>query len=544
MDTHGSVLIGAQRPAYWTAPDRHRDRDNDCAKCQDPDYTGGCGNQVAEEVLDWASNYWTLDDWQLWSLTEGLGVKSDRRWSATTCCEILPRQNGKGTILEVRELAGLFVLGEKEVTHTAHLFSTGIKHFKRCVEIVENNNDLMKWVKKPGGIIRSHGFEAIVLKSKPTLIFGPANTQVTKSYERMLQFIARNDRQGRGFTGNCLVFDESMFLTAEQIGAARPALRAVANHQIWIMGSAGTKDSVEEARYYERILRGDNQIFGAMWGGVKLHKPECPRDRQHGRETNDFVVNCTLHDDRDDPKVWARSNPAMGIRVEQDTFEQEITDLDFTEFNREILNVGEWPEHGEHWSIVDKDQWEFLTLSSLGTVPPIVVAVDVDEDSRTAAICAAWMSGDNKRIVVYNPQGCVQEGTDWVIPKLTALYKGEWKVAKIVVPKDGPAAGLGDSIELKFRDRVIRPGPSDQAAALAFFTQQVNANVIGHASRAKNGAMYEALGTAEVRIVGDAGKTVKRKDATVPVSPASTAILSAWAFNKFRKNYNLANSIA
>jgi hypothetical protein len=34
---------------------------------------------------------------------------------------VVPRQNGKGTILEARELAGLFLFGES-ILHTSHEF--------------------------------------------------------------------------------------------------------------------------------------------------------------------------------------------------------------------------------------------------------------------------------------------------------------------------------------------------------------------------------------------------------------------------------------
>jgi hypothetical protein len=538
------ILLGAQRPALWTAPPRHREKQSDCKRCDDQDYRGGCGNFVSEEVLDWARNYWPMDDWQEWSLTEGMGVKPNRRWTARESCVIVPRQNGKNTILEVRELGGLFVLGEKKIIHTAHQFSTAAEQFARCLEIIDNNADLSKWLK--GNPSKTHGMESITLRAKPTLIFGPGNSQVRASFDRKLEFHARTGKKSRGFTCNCLVYDEAMYLTAEQIGASRPTLRAVANHQIWLAGSAGLKDSMELATYHERILEDEQTLFGAEWGGLVMHKPECPRDKVNGRRTNDYVVGCTLHDDRDSPLSWAKSNPAYGVRIERETFENEIVAMrDQVEFNRELLNVGEWPDKDAAWSIVDRDQWEFLTVPSLGTVPPIVLAVDVDEDGRTAAICAAWCTGGKTdyRVIVYNPADCIFEGTDGVLSKLKELYKGEYRVVAIVVPKEGPAAGIGDDIEKLYRDKVIRPGPSDQAAAFAFFTQKVKENVIGHAPKAKAEALYEALGSAETRIVGDAGKTVKRADARVPVSPASTAILAAWMINKKRRGYNLANSI-
>lgn len=516
--------------------------------CRDDDYTGGCGNHVAEEVLDWSSHYWTLDDWQEWYLTEMLGVKPSRRWAATTSCIIVPRQNGKGTILEVRELAGIFLLGEAEVTHTAHLFSTARKHFLRCLQIIDTNPDLAKWTKKPN---MTHGQEAIIVQrpKAPTTIFGPNGTMVQESREKLLQFLSRNGKQGRGFTSNCLVYDESMFLRSEDVGASRPALRAVANHQIIIAGSAGNKDSMEEAKFFNRIMDDERTLVGAYWGGVVLHNAKCPRDRNLGRPTNDFVVNCTEHDDRDDPKVWARSNPAMGIRVEQDSFEGEILDLDMTEFNREILNVGEWPLKEAPWRVVDRELWGSLVTPNAGTVAPVTLGIEVDEDGKAAAIGAAWYSGEGRKrqLVVSNPKGCVLSGTDGLVEQLAKIVgfikKNFGPVMAIVVPKDGPAAGVGDEIEKTYRDKVVRATSQDQATAFAFFTQQVTEQGIWHRSESEAPDLYKALGSADTRTVGDAGKTLQRRDAAKPVSPASSVILASWILNKKRGNYNPLNSI-
>ena len=548
MDTQGAVLVGDQRPAYWTAPPRHRDKQDGCRVCRDDYYRGGCGNHVAEEVLEWASGYWTLDDWQQWYLTEGLGVKPTRRWAATTTCIIVPRQNGKGTILEVRELAGIFLLGEAEVTHTAHLFPTARKHFLRCLHIIDSNSDLSKWTKKPN---MTHGQEAIVVQrpKAPTTIFGPNGTMVQESREKLLQFISRNGKQGRGFTSNCLVYDESMFLRSEDIGATRPSLRAVANHQIWIAGSAGTKDSMEEAKFFNRIVDDERTLAGAYWGGVVLHNAKCPRDRSRGRPTNDFVVDCTDHDDRDDPEVWARSNPGMGIRVEKESFDSEILDLEFTEFNREILNVGEWPLKDDPWKIVDRELWDSLVTQNAGTVAPVALGVEVDEDGKAAAIGAAWYSGEgkNKKLVVSNPKDCVLNGTEGLVPQLAKIYnfirKNFGPVIAIAVPKDGPAAGIGDELEKTYRDKIVRATSQDQATAFAFFTQQITEKHINHRSEADAPDLYKALGSAETRTVGDAGKTFQRRDAMKPVSPVSSVSLAAWILNKKRSNYDPLKSI-
>ena len=63
-----------------------------------------------------------LDDWQRFALECALGEDRDGRWAAFEVGLVVPRQNGKGSILEARELAGLFLFGEQLILHSAHEF--------------------------------------------------------------------------------------------------------------------------------------------------------------------------------------------------------------------------------------------------------------------------------------------------------------------------------------------------------------------------------------------------------------------------------------
>ena len=65
-----------------------------------------------------------LDPWQQMVLRDSMGIKSGGKWSAPQVGLLVPRQNGKGAILEARELFGMFVLGEALIIHSAHRFDT------------------------------------------------------------------------------------------------------------------------------------------------------------------------------------------------------------------------------------------------------------------------------------------------------------------------------------------------------------------------------------------------------------------------------------
>ena len=67
-----------------------------------------------------------LDPWQRYVLDVALRVRPDDRWAAFEVALIVARQNGKGAVLEARELAGLFLdlPDEKLILHSAHEFKT------------------------------------------------------------------------------------------------------------------------------------------------------------------------------------------------------------------------------------------------------------------------------------------------------------------------------------------------------------------------------------------------------------------------------------
>jgi hypothetical protein len=232
------VLHGSQQPRFWTAPPRHRVKDPNCKSCDAEGYQGGCGNFAAEELLDqWAPHYgYDLDPWQRWWLTEACGVQPDGRWAAFEVAGICSRQNGKNTNLEVRELGGLFLFGEAMIIHTAHEFKAAAEHFRRVRDTIASYDDLSRRVKR---VMTSHGDEAIELRPAPTLIFGPGGKRIRRNVGGRLRFLARSRGSGRSFTADCVVYDESMFLSDEQVGASMPTMSAVSNPQMIYTASAG-----------------------------------------------------------------------------------------------------------------------------------------------------------------------------------------------------------------------------------------------------------------------------------------------------------------
>ena len=191
-----------------------------------------------------------LDPWQEFVLTESLGENGtglNRKWAARQVGLVVPRQNGKGSILEARELFGLFLEPrEKLILHSAHEFKTASEAFLRIKACIDHSDDLTRKVSR---MRTSHGDEGIELLDGSRL-----------------RFVARSTGSGRGFTGDCIILDEAFNLSKAAVDALIPTLNARPNPQIWYTSSAGMLNSEELRRV--RIL-GDAAKVSACstWSG-------------------------------------------------------------------------------------------------------------------------------------------------------------------------------------------------------------------------------------------------------------------------------------
>jgi hypothetical protein len=548
-----SDLRGSQMPRLWTAPPRHIEPEEGCSSCaRTHRKEAGCGNTLGLDALDWAKGVgYTLFDWQKWQLVNALGTKPDGMFSAMEVALIVSRQNGKGTCLEVRELFGMFGLRERLIIHTAHELKTAKEHFLRCVSVIDANPGLSRRLK--GKPRLTNGQESIETKAEPTLIMGSDGKRIRKREGTRMMFVARSRGSARGFTADLLVYDEAMILSTESVGASLPTLSTRENPQIWFTGSAGLEDSFQLAKSRSRIVKDEKTLFGAEWS-INPHKETCPKDRELGRAANHFVHNCPdpTHDDRDDPRSWAKANPTFGKRPQGLISGEYIRDMEFysmddVEFDRERLSVGQWPIEDEAWAVIPEDLWETLTVAVKERGKQCALAVDVDKSTMNATVSFAHYTGG--KIVVENMKG--QPGTEWVVDKMKD-WDRKYKPLAVIVPRSGAAAGLGDDIEKcwpdnpKWGTKVIRATVSDEAAAYSWFVQQCKSESkpIGHRAREKAERMYSAIGNADTRDVGDGGKALSRNNSGADISPITSAILAGWGLNRKRRNYDPVRSIA
>ncbi len=374
-----------------------------------------------------------LDDWQqymlrLSSLTSDekfwnpYTERTENKWAAKEVGVMISRQNGKGSLLEARELSGLFIFGERLIIHSAHQFDTSQEAFARILMLIESTPDLDREVYR---VSRSHGEEGIEIKGRP----GQPNPR--------LRFRTRTKGGGRGFTADCIVFDEAMYLAALQVSAILPTVSARPNPQIWYTGSAGNRESTQFGRIRSRALKGgDPSLVYGEWS-----IDPC---------TMFCLPDCDEHDDPDDPKSWAKANAGMGIRISHDAIAMERRSMDQESFNQERLGIGDWPVEGEGWVIIPQEAWEAQCDPRSLVVGKFALSIDTAPDGAWSCIAAAGAASEGGLVHVevtgredlldYRP------GYRWVVPRVLEVWKAQ-KPHCVVVDPASPAGALIDELE-------------------------------------------------------------------------------------------------
>jgi hypothetical protein len=386
------VLLGSQMPRIRSVPS----------------WTVSAGDEAVELA---AHAGLILDPWQRLVLVEGLGARADGQWAAFQVALEVSRQNGKGAILEARELAGLFLLGERLIIHTAHEFATSLEAFRRVLELIESTPDLDRRVLR---VMRSNQERGVEIKSGQRLLFK-----------------ARSRGGGRGFSGDCVILDEAFELPVAAHGALLPTVSARPNPQVWYASSAVNQrvhpHGVVLSQLRSRALAGGDPSLCYLGWSVD--------DDAYAADPQAASV---------DPRMWAVANPGMGIRITPEYIADEQRGMDAVTFATERLGVGDWPDPDEDVSqVIPRETWDGLADMDSQIDGPIAFAFDVNPERSYAAIGAAGRRKDGrKHLEVIDHKA----GTRWVVPELLRLVD-RWSPCVIVVDGNGPASSLLAEIE-------------------------------------------------------------------------------------------------
>lgn len=435
--------------------------------------------------------------WQSLVIEGATGERADSKWAAKRVGANVPRQNGKGGVLEIIELTWLFkwsleimdkTPGPPLAIHSAHEFVTSQKHSLRVWSLVERTPELLQQVKRQR-MIGAHGQEAIKLNDG-----------------RSLEFRSRTKAAGRGFSCDLLVLDEAMFLGEEELGAILPTLRARPNPQIWYTGSAVDQDVHKQGFVFTRLrldaIEGKPDLAYFEWSLPYDHPDEIPEDEFDSEES-----------------MW-RSNPAYGELIHREHFLMELEALDRRTAAVELYGVGDYPDPNDSSERpFSPEQWIELTDRHSQIASGITIAFDVSPERRTSIAVAGKRADGLFHVEVIEKL----PGTGWLPNKLYDLWSRHSPSA-IVCDKMGPGASVLGALD-EMGIPIVAYDAAEHAQACGRLVDAVNEKTLRHLGSLD---MLNAIRAAKTRPLGDRWAWT-RKTSSADISPlvAATLALSA-----------------
>lgn len=406
----------------------------------------------ADDAIKLAAAYGLhLIPWQQNALRVLLGETRDGKWAARRGGVSVPRQNGKGALIEALELAGLFMFGERTIIHSAHEHRTAQDGFKRLLGYFENYDDLRKKVKKVGTAIAREYIELTTGQS--------------------VRFFTRTKSAGRGFPVDRMILDEAQDLTDDEWQAMLPTISNRPNPQITLLGTPPPL--------------GQGDVFRRM--------------RENGLKKAERLVwlEWSAEDglDLDDPRGWCQANPSMGLLwLTGETVAGEREDLSELGFACERL--GQWAA-AQTISVVDTQTWKSLADPQAVTTGQVAYAIDVSPDRSRASISMAGWTPTGKRLLEF-VEG--RNSADWVV-HVAKLITAKQRPKCFVVDGGSPAGAYVQALQ-EARVPLEIVGAREYAAACGKFYDEAYGGLLTHLDQP---TLNSALSVARKRPIGSEG---------------------------------------
>lgn len=449
-------------------------------------YESTLGNE-ATEIYNQSGN--TALKWQENLCNDIMAVGEDGLWVHQKFGFSVPRRNGKGEILVMRELWGL--LHGENICHTAHRTTTSSAAWVRMMRLLTKCGYTELGRKKKDEIPpdksfranKQHGLENIVLTNGGTIVFRTRTP---------------NGGLGEGF--DLLVIDEAQEYTDAQETALVYTVTDSANPQTILCGTPPTE--VSSGTVFLKIrndtLKGST--FETGWAEWSIPK-----------QTDD-VYNTEL---------WYETNPSMGAHLNERKIRSEIRG-DKVDFN--IQRLGVWIQYNQKSEISEAD-WSQLAVDKLPELKgQLFVGIKFGIDGQNVSMSIAVKTADGKIFLESIDCQSIRKGNDWII-----RFLKEADVRQIVIDGKTGQNLLADELkDAKVKaSKIVLPKVAEVITASTMFNQAIDQKTICHRNQP---SLKQSACNCERRSIGTSGgygfKSIKEE---IDVSLLESAVLAHWA---------------
>lgn len=404
-------------------------------------------------------------DWQRLMISDIMGVNSDGLWTHSTFGYEVPRQNGKGEILSMREMWGL--LNGERIIHTAHRTPTSHSAFVRLTEILTSAGYVELGRKKKDEEPPEKSF-------KSTKQFGLE--QIILTGGGSIVFRTRSEAGGIGESFDLLIIDEAQEYTTTQQGALMYTIAASPNPQTILCGTPPTitsKGTVFVNRRNE-VLSGNSQDTGwAEWSVYTSPKSTLDID------------------------LWYETNPSLGIRLQERTIRNEdMSDyLDFV-----IQRLGYWHTYELKSEITEKDWMHLKVAKKPEFMGKLSVGIKFGSDNLNTSMSIAVKTRDGQIFVETIDCQPQMMGFDWMLRFIKSGC-----ISNIVIDGKGKSELLKEAISqmtTEFKPKVIVPSTAEAITAYSAFRQSIDTETLCHNGQP---SVTQSVANCEKRMIGTNG---------------------------------------
>ncbi len=227
--------------------------------------------------------------------------------------------------------------------------------------------------------------------------------------------------------------------------------------------------------------------------------------------------------DHTDPAVWAACNPALGITITEEAIKAELASLGEAEFRRSRLC--QWTTQ-QHDPVVPLEIWDGLcdTLSRRGK--SLVIAFDSTPNGSASSIGVASKRDDG----LFHVELVAHEaGTGWLGSEVTRLARAHKPEGVLVDPRSPAATALPYLRDASVK--VTETSTTDATQGFAAFVTAAHEGTLRHIGQPE---LTAALTGAVRRPIGDAFAW-SRRSSSVDISSLCAVTLALWGATTIRR---------
>ena len=464
------------------------------------------GSRLDDALALWDLTGRSLDPWQESTLEALLAVDADGEWAASESGLLVSRQQGKGEILQVFDLAHLLLWpkpdGEpKVILHTAHEFATVDAHYRKLKRRFMSTPWLRRQL-KGGGAETARGVSGIST--------GMGRRIFELENGNLLVLQTRTGSAGVGLTVDVLVVDEAQESPSETMEALLFTQDGVPNPVALYTGTVPTE--TQDGAHFESVR--DRGRAGTYPRTVWV---EFSPDGSDDPDTAAMIQP-------DDREVWAQSNPALGRRTTIEMIEDKfnaLKDTNLAGFLKQRLSIWPNPRPAIETAASDLDMsaWNDAAVGDRLT-SGVALAVTLGRGGGYSSICGAGRHPDGRILLQHLASA---ERTLWVPDELVKLRR-EYGAVSIVLDERNAAPILTDLDRAGVR--YLKMNTVQVGAAFELMVETINAGGVCHPGQDE---FTESVRWATPRKMTGQFRTWDQGNPSVPVTSVQAATLALWA---------------